>query len=371
MSVITAYTQIENLDGALTELKSKLGDEAFSFIYFVTSRSDINEVAAGMETTFANQGKVFGCLSFAEISDTAIRDKSITVMGIGAEAILDCHIELIDLSCTKNADPSAAVEGIKTHYGEQELIDEYERYAGLILIATDHGGQENLLYSLGNLLANQVVGGTAGLLDIESPVVFWQGQALPNTAILAMLKAKNSFITLKTQAVEKASEQVARITESGTTERILSQINDRPAKQELLSILGLKDQDHQIDDVMKKHHLAMNIDGDFYTRSFDTHDGDSLSTLADIAPLSELYVVRNCENIVDLTKQALAEKLAGAIPQAALFVDCTHRVLFLREHQLEEAYGKCFTAFPHIGFGCGGEAFIGHLNNTFVGLMIL
>ena len=370
MAVATAVTLKSDLNSAIAELQEQLLPGNYCLIYYVTSRPDLEQVAAKMDEAFAAHGTLFGCSSFdGEFCMGQLYEGSISVMAIGHDVVSDCWVELLPMDDTLAVQP--AVERIKAHFGTDAMLQDFDQYAGFLLIATSHGEQEALLYALGNSLENQVVGGTANLTPGKW-VAFWDGTLHYDTAVLVMMKAKEGFAAIKTQAVTPISEQTVSVNKTGASERELVELDGRPALEVFLERLGYDSIPDNLSEILQNYYLAMRIrDDDYYTRVFEEAVGNSLFAFANIPVGSEMYIVRNNEDIIDGTAQAIAVQTKNQQPRALLFCDCAHRLMYIRGEGIVQEYCSVFSAYPHLGFSCGGEAFIGHLNNTFVGLAIL
>jgi len=112
------------------------------------------------------------------------------------------------------------------------------------------------------------------------------------------------------------------------------------------------------------------IDNEPYIRSPQQAQGDSIIFYCNIKQGMELSILKSIDIISD-TRKALAEKIEQIGPAAAIInFNCILRRLELEKLNKTDAYGQVFQEIPTIGFSTYGEAYVGHINQTAVMLVL-
>ncbi len=362
MKVKTAYSQKTDVTSIITDIKKQIGSFEARFIQFYAS-SNINpeEISKEIYKAFNNVPTI-GCTSSGEITSGKMLDNSLVMMAMGAEIIEDCKIEI--LTDIKN-DPSVvdnAFSSFATYYDNNMSELDTEKYVGLVLIDGLSGQEEKINERIGDLTNVTFIGGSAGDdLKFEQTYLYANGKSYSNAAVLALLKCNTKFEVLKTQSFKSSNKKVV-VTKADESTRTIIEFNGKPAVSEYAELVGV-DKDN-ISSAFSKNPVGLVFEDDFFVRSPQKTNGDSIVFYCSIMEGMELDILESQDIVAD-TKKAIQEKREsfGSI-SAILNFNCILRTLELKAKNQTDAYGQLFKDIPTVGLSTYGESYIGHINQT-------
>ncbi len=361
MEITTAYSQLNEIDAAIEEIKNKFsGFDAKMILFFASSNFDPERTAAKFKEAFTDSITI-GCSTAGEIVSGKMLKNSVVAMGLGHNVIGDlCFRVLQHISSEIEVDQIFG-EFEEYYQTPMEQMD-FQSYVGLILTDGLSGAEEQIMDRIGDLTNVFFVGASAGDdLKFVSTYVYADGKAYKDASLLVLLKPLAQFDFIKTQSFTKRSEKLVP-TKVAESSREVLEFNGIPAAKAYAQALKLSEE--EAENRFMANPVGLMIDGEPYVRSPQRYNGNSMIFYCKVVEGMELSVLQS-EDIVSDTKAAIEKKRSemGSISGIINF-HCILRTLELEQKEATEAYGKIFSDIPTIGFSTYGESFLGHINQT-------
>ena len=361
MEITTAYSQLNEIDAAIEEIKNKFsGFDAKMILFFASSNFDPERTAAKFKEAFTDSITI-GCSTAGEIVSGKMLKNSVVAMGLGHNVIGDlCFRVLQHISSEIEVDQIFG-EFEEYYQTPMEQMD-FQSYVGLILTDGLSGAEEQIMDRIGDLTNVFFVGASAGDdLKFVSTHVYADGKAYTDASLLVLLKPLAQFDFIKTQSFTKRSEKLVP-TKVAESSREVLEFNGIPAAKAYAQALKLSEE--EAENRFMANPVGLMIDGEPYVRSPQRYNGNSMIFYCKVVEGMELSVLQS-EDIVSDTKAAIEKKRSemGSISGIINF-HCILRTLELEQKEATEAYGKIFSDIPTIGFSTYGESFLGHINQT-------
>lgn len=310
--------------------------------------------------------EVIGATSHSEYCDSRYLDHSISVMAMDADSVSDVCVRVVE-NIAEEPDLRATLDEMKSYYGgEEELLSHYERYVGIVLFESSAKAEEIFMDRLGTATDILFVGGSSSVADSGISQVYAGSKSYTGAAVLAMLKTVNGYDVLKTQSAHILSERKLLVTKSDLRNRILYEFDGRPCGEVYAEVLGVpleKIQDHFV-----SNPLGVVAGDEIFVRTFDQIKDDGITPHCGLPEGTEINILE-IGNIVDDTKKALDASITYQ-PAGVINFNCLYRTLEILNEDQVEPYCTLFGRYPSIGFSTGGEAFLGHINETSTILVI-
>lgn len=361
MKPTIASSNKTTVQAAILDVAGQLGAGPFKLlVYFASPQYDPETLARTMRETFPTVEQL-GCTSAGELAFGQAKSKSLVAMGFGDDMLADAAVELAT-GLSDQTSIAKAMENLARRFGEAALNWDPKKTLGLVLIDGLSMGEERVLDAIGNLTDISFVGGSSGDdVQFKRAPVFANGRAATDAAVLALLKPRGAFSTLKTQSLSPTSKTLTA-TKVDEAKRTVLEFDGEPAVNAYARALGVAPADLPAE--FMKHPLGLMVSGDPYVRSPQRIDGTSIVFFCKVKEGTSLSVLQT-EEIVTETSKALdgaIEKLGSL--SGILSFNCILRATELERRGQSQAYAQLFARAPTIGFNTYGEAFIGHVNQT-------
>jgi hypothetical protein len=367
MSVKTAFSKKSSVQDACIELVNELAvSQPGMILYFASSEYSPQELSKEMEKSFPGS-KIFGCTTAGEIVTGKMLKKSVVAMALPSDVVEDVCIQVVE-----NLNKTDQYQDVFKHFEEYYQVPasgfDISKYVGIVLIDGMSGAEEIVMEKISDLTDLTIIGGSAGDdVKFKETFVFANGKAYPNAAILALLKTRNGFDTIKTQSFHTTPIKLVA-TDVDEAKRKVIAFNGNPAVQAYADALGVPVQDAA--KYFMSSPIGLMVGDEPFVRSPQQTQGDSIVFYCNIKPGMELSLLKSTDIVSD-TRKAVAENLQDNPTAAAIInFNCILRTLELDMRNSAEAYGQIFQDFPTIGFSTYGEAYVGHINQTAVILVI-
>jgi hypothetical protein len=161
------------------------------------------------------------------------------------------------------------------------------------------------------------------------------------------------------------------VTEADESERLVREINGRPAAEEYARALGI-----QISELgtahFSSHPMVVRINGMDFVRSVLSANPDGSLTF--YCAIERGMVMRVAEGMafvenLQRTFSGIHEEIG--VPQLVIACDCVLRKLEISQKQLSNTVSQIFHLNNTVGFNTYGEQFAGvHINQTLTGIAI-
>lgn len=371
MNFETAYALFDSGDAqknailAADKLKTDMTLFAPAAVLYFASpyRYDPQTLAAEMQRMFPG-ARTFGCSSSGELCLGRMLRDSVVAM-----AFSDAVFETIEVGVAGgvDADPNAIdtlLADLEARLGTSLRTLDFRRYLGFTLIDGLAMAVEKITETLGEKTDVIFTGGCAGDDGrFQKTVIFCDGKAHDNGALVAILKPRGKFGIIKTQSLTP-TDIVLIATSVDDDRHVIREFNGIPAAQAYADAMGVP-VDGMSSDNFAAYPLALMAGGEPFVRNAATVvDGGGIRLYT--KPIEGMrYTVTKVTDLIRDTIKAVEDKRLelGGI-SAIINVNCLFRDLQARQTGKTAEFGAIFADFPCVGFSSYGEIYIGVVNQT-------
>lgn len=360
-------SRASSAEAAVAEFHAQVAQpEMAAVVFFCSPSYDRPALAEALRHTFPGV-PVIGCTTAGEIGPLgytkhSLAGASFSAAGFTVEAgLLD---DLTNFEIGRGRDFAQALVARL-----DERTPEAKRFA-LLLIDGLSLREEPVTHALQEGLGPlPLFGGSAGdALDFRQTQVFFDGRFHDDAAVLLVVASRPPFRLLRTQHFVPGVERLV-VTEVDAAQRIVKEINGRPAVDEYSRLIGVQPQQ------LTPGHFAnwpvvVMIDGTDYVRSIQHAYPDG--SLSFYCAIDEGVVLRVAHgvNMLHKTEVAIAEleQELGSI-SGMLLCECLLRNLEASRTGCKGALSELFQRYRAVGFSTYGEQLCGiHINQTLTGI---
>lgn len=354
---------------AVAELGEQVAQPDLALLlFFCSSNYDLDALADEMNRRFAGV-PVVGCTTAGEIGPAGYLNHSLVGVGFSAQAFTAETGRIDALSTFDIAAGRAFAEGVLDRL---EVRREGGNAFGFLLIDGLSLREEPVTHALQDGLgAVPMFGGSAGDdLKFQRTWIFHEGRFHTDSALLLLLATPLPFRILRSQHFVADGERLV-VTEVDAPQRIVREINGRPAVQEYARLVGVAPEK-----LTPEHYaswpVVVMIDGTDFVRSIQHANADGSLTF--YCAIDEGVVLRVAHGVDLLARMEAelvdAERELGGI-EGMLVCDCILRNLEISRNGKKAAAGELFQRFNALGFSTYGEQLGGvHINQTLTGIAI-
>lgn len=354
---------------AVAELGEQVAQPDLALLlFFCSSNYDLDALADEMNRRFAGV-PVVGCTTAGEIGPAGYLNHSLVGVGFSAQAFTAETGRIDALSTFDIAAGRAFAEGVLDRL---EVRREGGNAFGFLLIDGLSLREEPVTHALQDGLgAVPMFGGSAGDdLKFQRTWIFHEGRFHTDSALLLLLATPLPFRILRSQHFVADGERLV-VTEVDAPQRIVREINGRPAVQEYARLVGVAPEQ-----LTPEHYaswpVVVMIDGTDFVRSIQHANADGSLTF--YCAIDEGVVLRVAHGVDLLARMEAelvdAERELGGI-EGMLVCDCILRNLEISRNGKKAAAGELFQRFNALGFSTYGEQLGGvHINQTLTGIAI-
>lgn len=353
---------VRELHAGITQPDSEL------VLFFCSSTYDRDALEAEVGRRFAGC-RVVGCTAAGEIGPAGYLDHSLVGVSFSSRGF---HAAISRMSGLQDFDPSqgqAFAKQLRAQFNARGGTDA-SRSFGFLMIDGMSMREEQVTRTLqGTLGTIPLLGGSAGDdLRLDSTWVFHEGKFHRDAAVLVLLQSALPFRIFQTQHFVSRQERMV-VTRAVPSERIVCEINGRPAAYEYARLTGAPE------DALDALHfstwtMVVRIGGVDHVRSIQKAlPGGALKFYGAV---EEGLVFRIAHG--DALEENLAQTFArlrlelGEL-ELVLACDCILRRLEIERTRRKAALARLMADGNVVGFNTYGEQFRGvHVNQTLVGV---
>lgn len=363
--MILAQSFEQSPNKAVAELKEKFSSiDIKAITFFASSEYEPAELIATMNKAFPNIS-VFGCSTAGEIISGNITAGSIVAMAFTDELIEDFKVEVLD-KINEGINLQTVVQSFEDHFSAPLYSLDSSKYFGLVYMDGLSGKEEIILDEIGNYTNVVFIGGSASDdFKYGKTIVYANGKYYDNGAVLALVKPKVAFGFAKVQSFNHNNGQMVTVTKLDETNRIIHELDNRPAVEVLSEIINVPiEQLAKTDFVHYQYSFGLFIDGQPYMRSVKQIINSSILLGCGVHKGMQLHILRATDMIPDTKEKWEQIKEKHKSISAVLTFNCLLRYYELNFKNQMQSYINIFSNVPIIGFCTYGEAMIGHMNHT-------
>jgi len=348
------------------QAKQQLGSfEAKLLLFFASSYYDETAPAEAFSAEFP-ECKIIGSTSHSEYCNSSYTEHSVSIMAMDQGSLEDVCVQVVE-HIDKEPDLHSLLKQMEGHFGgAEEIFNHFDRYAGIVLFESSAKAEELFMESLGTSTDILFVGGSSSAAENGISRVYADGKTYEKAAVLAILKTVNGYDVLKTQSACVMSERTLLVTKSDLRSRILYEFDNRPCGEVYAEVLGVSED--QIQDYFVSNPLGIVSGEEIFVRTFDQIKDGGITLHCGLPEGAEIHVLKIGDIVAD-TRQAL-DNVITYKPAGVINFNCLYRTFEMLNKGLTNSYCALFGRYPSIGFSTGGEAFLGHINETSTVLII-
>ncbi len=350
-------------------------DTTCVILVFASATHDTARISGALRERWP-EATVLGCTTSGEFTESGTGVGGVVALALSSSVIVSARGELVDFSGTGNPELTTnsvrgAVHRLQNRVGRRLSELNPGRWLGMVFIDGLHGEEEAVNLELARRAPFlSFVGGSAGDdLRFGQTRVFCNGAEADHGAALLLLELSVPYAVLKSCSFAP-TDTVFTVTRAHPDSRTVFEFNHRPVLEAYAEAVGV-DVDDLGTDVFMEHPVGIMIDGAPWIRSplGATPDG-GLGFYCQLAEGTRVHLMRHTDLVGDM-RTALEKAyrdLDGKAGGAVLF-NCILRRLEMDAHQLHDPWLRLLAGQPSGGFHTYGESWLGHLNQTCVGVL--
>lgn len=373
LKVKTAYSNNKDEHSAVCEVLQQIKQaEQKCVIFFVSSHYDQIKIAEAI-SSYAEQDQDYqdvefvGCTSAGEFTQQGFMEESITAMSFASP---DLTVGIgIGKQISENPIGAAKKAVEKACYQLGIEVDNLNsaNYTGLVLIDGLQSVEEYIMLGISKTARSlRVAGGSAGDdFNFSKTIIHARGKTYENAMVLLIFKTNVPVRFFQTSSYLPTNKKL-KITKADLDNRIVYEINGRPAADEYARALGIG-VDELDADVFMKHPLALSFGEEYYLRSplKVLSEERALMFFSHINEGTKVTIMRPGQ-IIQETKDVI-KKIQHEIPDISAII-AFNCILRYREAAKEGHLASLIKELgiaPLIGFNTYGEQYNGmHVNQT-------
>lgn len=334
-------------------------------LFFASSFYDDTNPAAELAAVFPDS-RIMGSSSHSEYCNSGYTDHSVSIMAMDQDSVEDTCIQVME-NIDQAVELQDSVKNMENHFGgSEEIFNNFDKYVGIVLFESGAKAEELFMDKLGTATDILFVGGSSSAAENNISRVYANGKSYANAAVLAILKTVRGYDVLKTQSACVMSERKLAVTKSDLHNRILYEFDSRPCGEVYAEVLGVPTE--EIPNYFVSNPLGIVADGEIFVRTFNQIQDGGITLHCGLPEGAEINVLK-IGDIVSDTKQALDNTITYE-PAGVINFNCLYRTFEMLNKKLTADYCALWGRYPSIGFSTGGEAFLGHINETSTVLII-
>lgn len=334
-------------------------------LFFASSFYDDTNPIAELAAAFPDS-RIMGSSSHSEYCNSGYTDHSVSIMAMDQDSVEDTCIQVVE-NIDQTVELQDVAKDMEAHFGgKDEIFNNFDKYVGIVLFESGAKAEEIFMDRLGTATDILFVGGSSSAAENNISKVYANGRSYANAAVLAILKTVRGYDVLKTQSACVMSERKLAVTKSDLHNRILYEFDGRPCGEVYAEVLGVSRE--EIPNYFVSNPLGIVADGEIFVRTFNQIQDGGITLHCGIPEGSEINVLK-IGDIVSDTRQALDNTITYE-PAGVINFNCLYRTFEMLNKKLTDDYCALWGRYPSIGFSTGGEAFLGHINETSTVLII-
>jgi hypothetical protein len=370
--ILTAQSCATDAREAVREFHAAVAQPDTALVLFFCSKAyDLDELAEEMALQFEGV-QVVGCTTAGEIGPEGCMEHSISGASLAKSHFAAASGRIDGLRQFAIPQGQAMVQELLQKLESSEPTADAENTFALLLIDGLSMREELVASALQHALGGvPLVGGSAGDgLEFSSTEVYADGGFRSDGAVVVLITTPLPFKVFMTQHFSPAEERVV-VTAADAENRIVTEIDGRPAAEEYARLVGTTVESLDSEDFSTSPVLVL-MGGANYVRSIQKANPDgSLTFYCAIEEGLVLRVARG-EDIIGGVEQLFEETKAQiGQPQLTIGCDCILRKLEADHLGVIDRAGTLFRANNVVGFHGYGEQYRGvHVNQTLTGVAI-
>lgn len=372
LSIRKGTSQQRDPVAAARELHAAIFQPDLKFaVFYCAADFDLPALAKALHAQFGDVNLV-GCTTAGEITPQGYLAGALTGFSLASPA-LDVGTALVGVKPFDAAATAATVDGLVAGLGQRDGLPPSATDTFAFLLIDGLAMQEELVVSCihQRLQGIELIGGSAADdTRFAATHIYHGGRFHQGVALLNLVRSDLPFVTFRTQHFVHSDKRMV-VTKADPAQRIVNEINGKPAAREFARLVGLPLTD-LTPMIFATHPVVVRVGGQYYVRSIARVNPDeSLTFFCAIDEGIVLTIAKGVDMVANLQKAFDDVHAAIGVPQLVLGCDCILRRLETEREGIKDRIGDIFARNNVIGFATYGEQFNSmHVNQTFTGIAI-
>jgi len=353
---------------AVAQLAAQLGRDLAQVFVFVDAAAAFDRIIAEAQAVFA-PAPVVACTTAGEIAETGYTEGVIVAAALPAAHFATQPLLVTDLD---RPDASEFVgEVIRTRMALEARAPQFPHAFAFVVVDGLSRCEDRLMATLASGMSSvPVFGGSAGDgVRFDRTRVALDGVSHRNAAVVSFVRTACPVRVFSLDHLEPGDVRMV-VTRADPANRIVNEINARPAAREYARILG-KNPDYLSQFTFAAHPLVVRVGGRHHVRAIQrVTEGGALVFFSAIDEGLVLTLAK-VGDIAGHLEQALDELAADGPIDTILACDCILRRIEATQKQAARRVSDLLSAHNVVGFNTYGEQ-VGakHVNHTMTGVAI-
>lgn len=340
-------------------------------ILFSSSHYDLDRLSAAL-SDWTRGLAVIGCTTSQEIAPGGLRQGSVTAVGFPSADFTfhTARFEALDRFDTAEAGQIVRALVTEAAVGAMHLGEPRSRVA-LFLVDGHSHREEMLTFTLQEALAEiPLIGGSSVDSGAAETFVFHNGEFRSDAALVAILTSRRPMHVFRSHFYTPGTVKMV-VTGVSSVERVVHEINARPAAREYARLVGVAVEDLGTG-VFASHPPMVRAGGEYYCRSIQAANPDGSLTFSCAIDEGVVLTLGQANDIMG-NFEALFDGLRAELGSVDRIIgfDCLLNSVEVAQRQLRNAVSELFSRERVVGFQSFGEQFHAlHVNQNFCGLAI-
>ena len=372
LSIRKGTSQSRDPEQAAQELHEALAQPDIRFaVFYCAADYDLPALGAALRRRFGDVNLI-GCTTAGEITPQGYIAGALTGFSL-ASTDLEVSTLAIPLDPFDSAHCARDVTGLVEAFGQRGTRPPREADTFAFFLIDGLAMQEELVVSCvyQQLQGISLVGGSAGDdTRFGATWLYHQGRFQQNIALLTLVRTQLPFRVFRTQHFVQSDKRMV-VTRADPAQRVVHEINARPAAREFARLLDLRIAE-LTPMIFATHPVVVRIGGQYFVRSIaKVNEDESLTFFCAIDEGIVLTIAQGVDMVDNLQRAFDGVRAEIGPPQLVLGCDCILRRLETEREGIKERIGAIFQDNNVIGFATYGEQFNSmHVNQTFTGVAI-
>ncbi len=356
---------------AVQELYEQIGQDRLSgVIFFASSKYNLDRLAKELTNRF--DAPMIGCTTSGEIGPLGYGEGTLVGFSLSSDQLQMLTYSMEHLQQFDTSQIEEIGKSVRGRLAAEEKVHPGSKAFALLLIDGLSVREEQAISVLYHHLEGlPIIGGSAGDdLAFKQTHVFVNGQFVQDAAAVAVFLTTHTFKTFKMQHFVPTDRRLV-VTAADPQNRIVTEINGKPAASEYARLLGIEINELQ-PMVFAKYPVMLKIGGEYYVRSIQKVNPDGSLTFFCAIDEGLVLTISQGQDLVATLERTLKEVTSKIPnPQVIIGCECILRRLEVLEKGLTKDVDALLQKYNLIGFHTYGEQFNQvHVNQTFTGVVL-
>ncbi|MCT4565141.1 MAG: FIST C-terminal domain-containing protein [Maledivibacter sp.] len=369
MNAKVYYSKNKNVQGAVQEIIKKIDQENIKIVmFFVSPIYDFEYVSKEMHNKFSDC-EVMGTTTAGEICNEGFDDDGLLAISISSKEMRVKSAMIEDGNHHPILYKDKISEAMQSVGLDPSSLSISEKGFGIGLFNGMFCMEEKLLSVIYAVIKDsefKIVGGTAGDgLDFKKTFISYNGKVINNGCIVTFVKTNEPFC-IKKENIFIQSGKTMTATKVDVRNRVIHELNGRPAAAEYARVLGIDESD--LDKHFTINPLGRMIgDEIFIATPTQIHPDKSITVYAQVLPNSIVDILEPIDpkTVLHETLSEVKEEIPNL--KVVMAFNCLLRTLYFKEKKLTGDLTNIFNEYVPLlcGFSSYGEQ-LGkfHMNET-------